>query len=120
MRFVEKAEIRPGRCAVIPTIPGNHVDGFFDTGSEMPGFDNHIYVSLVAVREMARKLNWVSPETYQEALDQVAALERQIKDLEADLLEADKFASAVDVLESRDFRARKKPGRPKTKHEEAA
>ena len=120
MRFVEKAEIRPGRCAVIPTIPGTHPEGFFDTGSELPGFDNHVYVSLVAVKEMARKINWVSPATYQEALDQIEALERQIRDAEADLRETQQFMDAIDVIESRDFRARRKPGRPKKQTEEAA
>ena len=46
MRFVERAEIRPSRCAVLPQIPGNHPRGFIDTGSELiGGLDNHVYVS---------------------------------------------------------------------------
>ena len=120
MRFVERADIRPHRCAVVPTIAGDHPDGYFDTGSEMPGFDNHIYVSVVAVREMARKLNWVSPETYQEALDQIDALERELAQANAELRETQHFMDAIDVIESRDFRARRKPGRPKKQTEEAA
>lgn len=112
MRFVERADIRPSRCAVFPQIAGNHPQGFFDCG-ELPGFDNRVYVSIVAVEEMARKRGWCSPDEQAELAAERNALEERLQQLEAELMEADKFQHAVDVLESRDFRARKKPGRPK-------
>lgn len=63
MRFVTQATIRPHRCAVIPFIGSTHAKGFIDTGAEMGvgNFREHVYVSIVAVEEMARMIRWCSP-----------------------------------------------------------
>ena len=119
MRRVPEAVVRPGRCAVFPQIGGAHEKGYFDTGSEMPGFDNHVYVSVVAVEEMARILGWTPPDDRMELEARAAGLAAEVERLTEELAEADKFAHAVDVLESRDFRARRKPGRPKQTKEAA-
>jgi hypothetical protein len=63
---------------------------WIDTGAEMAGFDNHIYISEVAVNEMARLLGCPTATEYgrlvaelqtvytdlANALDQVAALSK--------------------------------------------
>lgn len=113
MRFVERAEIRPSRCAVFPHLPGNHPDGFFDTGSELMSspFDNHVYVSVVAAREMARKLGWTSPEDAVDLRRELETLERECERLREENAELNREFEAIDVLASRGFVARKKPGR---------
>lgn len=113
MRLVERALTRPMHCAVFPTLGASHSKGYIDPGTELPGFDNHVYVSVEAVEQMAQLIGHPSRESHADALQRVAELEQKVADLETDLREADKFAEAVDVLESRDFRARRKPGRPK-------
>lgn len=120
MRLVERAVTRPMHCAVFPTLGAAHGKGYIDPGTELPGFDNHVYVSVEAVEQMAEFIGFPSREAHAAALARADDLERKVADLEADLREADKFAEAVDVLESRDFRARRKPGRPKKTMGEAA
>lgn len=118
MRFVEQAAIRPHHCAVFPHIGSNHREGFFDTGSELPGFDNHVYVSVAAVREMARlpQVDMVAGEELRDALDELAQLRRRLAQLEDEVADLNRDFEAIDVLASRGFQARKKPGRPvKTK-----
>lgn len=115
MRLVERALTAPARCAVIPFIGSNHERGYVDTGSEVPpsAIDQHVYVSVVAVEEMARLIGW-SPAADLEALRvELDAAAAEVLRLEAELAEADQLVRAIDTLESADFRARKKPGRPR-------
>lgn len=119
MRLVERAATRPMRCAVLPQIGQNHERGFIDTGSEMPGFDNHVYVSVVAAEQMARMVGWV-PGRDLKAVE--AERDEALADLAAvreELASAERHLEAVDLLESRGFTARKKPGRPKREAVEA-
>lgn len=59
MRLVPKPVTRPGHCAVLPYLGQTAQDEqWVDTGSEMPGFDNHVYISSTAVREMAALLGY--------------------------------------------------------------
>lgn len=116
MRFVQRAEIRPGRCAVLPQIGGDHPLGFFDCG-EMPGFDNRVFVSVVAAEEMARKLGWTPPVERQELEARVAALEGEVDRLGEEVREADRFAEAAEyTLGKFGEKVRRKPGRPKKQH----
>lgn len=121
MRFVERAVIRPSRCAVFPHIPGDHKDGFFDTGSELlsSAFDNHVYVSVVAAEAMAQKLGWSSPEDVKELRHQFEQLERENQRLREENEELNREFEAIDVLASAGFTARKKPGRKPTTPREA-
>lgn len=120
MRFVEKAEIRPMRCAVCPTIGQNHPGGFIDTGVEMQPapVDQRVYVSEVGTRELMRVWGWPSPEEHAELVSERDALAGELTDAQADLRETQQFMDAIDVIESRDFRARRKAGR-KPKQEAA-
>ena len=58
MRWVATPASRPHHCAAVPFIARDE-EGFIDTGSELPGYDNHVYVSVKAVREMARMVGMV-------------------------------------------------------------
>lgn len=111
MRWVEVAAIRPHRCAVIPFVGGHDSRGYIDTGSEMEGFDNHIYVSVTAVDAMADLIGRPTISQFREVVtsnqEHAAALAQVIA--ERDDLKA-RF-DAIDVLAGADFRARKKPGR---------
>jgi uncharacterized protein (UPF0335 family) len=115
VRFVEKAVIRPSRCAVLPHLPsgGNHPDGFIDTMAEMPssGFDQHVYVSVVAVREMAKMIGWHSPETMDATENELEALKHRCAALEDEVQTLNKEFEAIDLLESAGYTSRKKPGR---------
>lgn len=115
MRFCEKAPIRPHHCAVIPHLGANHPDGYIDSGNEITAIDPHIYVSVVAVREMARVIGDPSREEHADALARIERLEQELEATKNALAEADRLVEAIDVIESRDFRARKKPGRPSSR-----
>ena len=114
MRFVEKAVINPMRCAVLPQIGANHDQGYIDSGSEMiaSGRDQHVYVSVVAVREMARLLGFPSPEEFAEVESDRDAIAAELADAQEDLAKADTYLDAIDVIESRGFATRRKTGRP--------
>lgn len=124
MRLVDRATIKPMRCAALPQIGSTHDRGFIDTGSEMPGlgdqWDNHIYVSVVAVEEMSRLIGGGTPGDLAERDARIAELEARVTDLEGELERAEAILDSIDALESADFRARRKTGRPKTKTEVAA
>lgn len=109
MRWVEDATMNPGRCAVTGRSDGP----FLDTGATIATIEPRVYLSGPAVQQIADAAQFISHEQHAETLARVAELEKRCKELEEDLLEADKFAAAVDVLESRDFTARRKAGRPK-------
>lgn len=118
MRFVERAPVRPHHCAVIPHLGANHKDGYIDSGNEMSCIDPHIYVSVVAVREMARLIGDPSREEFEAATARVAQLEEELAAAKDALDSAERFIEAIDAIESRDFRARKKPGRPRKNESE--
>jgi hypothetical protein len=114
MRLVARAAHRPMRCAALPYIGQNHESGFVDTGSELiGGWDNHVYISVVAVKEMARLINWVPPGELRAVERDVEQLRAELQIAKAELEEAQRVIAAVDVIESEGFRARKKSGRPK-------
>lgn len=120
MRWVEAAAIRPNRCAVLPFIGNSNArKGFIDTGAELDGFDNHVYVSVEAAEEMARMLGWQSPQAVRDLQRELAAAGELIGELQARALEMEQAFGAIDVIESAGFRARKKPGR-KPREEVAA
>jgi hypothetical protein len=120
MRWVESATIRPHRCAVIPFV-GSDESGFIDTGSEMEGFDNHVYVSVTAVKEMARMIGLPSKAEYNQIVAEANNVARQLEDMAADLADARRELDAIDVIESadyREFKRRKRTGRPPGRKEE--
>ncbi len=122
MRWVAQAVTAPARCAVLPYVGATHELGFIDTGSELPDggdgrFDKHIYVSVVGARELARVIGYVDPADLEA---RVAELEALLAAQAEELALANRQLDAIDVMESADFRARRKPGRPAKQREEVA
>jgi hypothetical protein len=112
VRLVDRPVLRPSHCAVFP-FRAEDPDGFVDTGSELPGFDNRVYVSAAAVREMAKLLGFPSPEEHSRVLGELERLRGEVERLEGEVREYDRRFEAIDVLESADFRARRRVGRPR-------
>ena len=74
------------------------------------GLDNHVYVSVVAAEEMAL-LGWISPAASCELEDHIENLERENARLEGEVDDLNQDFQAIDMLASKGFVARKKPGR---------
>lgn len=113
MRWVATAAIRPHRCAVIPYIGAGHERGYFDAGSELDGFDNHVYISVVAAEQMAGMLGWASPHERAALIQEVEDLRRDRARLEDENSDLNRDFEAIDLLASKGFQARKKQGRPR-------
>lgn len=120
MRWVQSAVTAPNKCAVLPYIGRDHDLGFIDTGSELPGrgdrWDSHVYVSVVAARELANFIGYHSPETVQAMQETVQEAQAERDAALARVAELEAAFGAIDALESEGLRARKKAGR-KPKHE---
>lgn len=110
MRVVAHAAIRPHRCAVIPFIGNsNTAEGFIDTGYDLPGWDPHVYVSVQAVKEMARLIGWGPRLTNPE----LGRLRARVAELEAQVTARDEQIAAFGVLKQAGVVQEKRPpGRP--------
>lgn len=113
MRWVQQAMIRPHRCAAVPYIGNSSTNkGFIDTGSELDGFDNHVYISVEWVEAAARFVGF-EPEvvaqglrTQLEAKDtKIAATEERAADLQRQL-------DAIHTLKLAGATSARRPGRP--------
>lgn len=103
MRWVSQAVIRPSRCAVIPFIGNSSgTRGFIDTGQDLPGWDNHVYISVEAVEEMARMIGWAPRPTVPPAEKEKA----RIAQLEAEKLQLAQVVDAVEILKNNGFSAK--------------
>ena len=118
MRWVETAAIRPHRCAAIPFIGGNDKLGYIDTGSELDGFDNHVYLSVRAVHEMANLIGRPTLEQFREVVDSNIAFSERLDEVTRERDELQARFDAIDVIESADFRARRKTGRKPVQRQE--
>jgi hypothetical protein len=94
-----------------PQLGSAHRKGYFDVGSELPGFDNHGYVSVEFVEQAAQHLNWHSPDTVSEIEAELESYKHRVAQLEDEVRELNKDFDAIEVLQSRGYTARKKPGR---------
>lgn len=118
MRWVPTAAVRPARCAAIPFIGGNDELGYIDTGSELDGFDNHVYISVRAVHEMANMIGRPTREQFQEVVESNIHFSQRLDEVTRERDELLARFDAIDVIESADFRARKKTGRKPVKRQE--
>ena len=109
LRWVPAAIMRPHRCAMIPYVGGTSPKGFFDSGTDYRG--DRVYVSVIAVEEMARALGFESPGQIRARETSLAAHNLKITQLTDDLAEANRELDAVEVLQSRRFEQRKPRGR---------
>lgn len=100
------------RCAVLPQLGHAHARGYIDTGAELHGWDNHVYISVVAVEQLAQTIGLPTPGEVtaltvelQEARERVEALEKANAELTEQL-------DAVQVLKRYGTKVERKPGRP--------
>lgn len=113
MRIVDRPAFKPARCAAIPFLgPASHPDErWIDTGSEMEGFDNHVYLSETAVRQCMSLLGYVMPlevEALQKEFDELVEVAQSLHD---QLIEQDKVIEGMDVIGK--FAAREAKRKPK-------
>lgn len=112
MRWVPHAAIRPHRCAAIPFIGNSNTrGGFIDTGQDLPGWDPHVYVSVEAVKEMARMIGWAPADTGQR--QRLENLRGQLAEAEAETALLREQLAAVRVLKNSGFAQANPPGRPR-------
>ena len=112
MRIVDQASHLPHHCAVLPYV-GNGKSRFFDTGTDLDR--QRVYVSFVAVCEMARQIGWIAPSAKREFEDEIASLQARIEELEADLADEQRKNDSIEFLGTKDFIARQKRGPKKGK-----
>lgn len=102
-------------CAVLPQLGHAHARGYVDCGTELRGWDNHIYISVVAIEKLAQTVGLPTPSEVaglglelQEARERIAALEAENAGMSEQL-------DAVAVLKRYGTKAERKPGRPTKK-----
>ena len=115
MRLVDRPYARPMHCAATPFLGQLSPGRWVDTGSELPGFDNHVYLHERSVYEAARLLGFPERGEYRQACqDRDKALAR-VAELERQVAEQAQALEAVQVLKNTGFQQTRPPGRPKTK-----
>ena len=84
MRLVERPVFKPHHCAALPqrgqTAAGER---WVDTGNELSGFDNHVYLSETAVREAGKLLGHIMPEVHEQVANERAQLQTKLDEAEA-------------------------------------
>lgn len=113
MRLVDKPHLRPHRCAAVPFIGQTADCRWVDTGQSLGFDDDRVYLSEPAIVDAAKLLGHPSVEEYTAVVHERDRLFARVTELEDELTEASRMVDAIDVIESADFRARKKAGRPK-------
>lgn len=113
MRFVQDAARVPSRCSFYPQIGPSHSEGFVESDMLV---DDHFstYVSVVALREIAEKIPQagIAPRSQlDEALEELAAAQRENEDLREQLKVADDELNAIHTIRGRGYSVQKKPGR---------
>lgn len=107
MRWVPSAAVRPNHCACIPFVAGRHPEGFFDFGTEIMAFDGHVYVSVVAAKQMASAMGWGPVVKADDS-----ALRSELENAKLELVQAGEFREAAEkVFESFGKKVPGKPGR---------
>lgn len=110
MHVSEQAKWPPHLCALTGTSSGP----FVVTDVTLPGFDPRVQVSVAGLKKTARDMaGMVDGEVHQAVLDRISELESELDAVRVELEKSERLVEAIDVIESADFRARKKTGRPK-------
>lgn len=111
MFIVDRPLIQPGMCVISGKTTSEA--GFIDLG---PYFypDPHLYLEVDATIDLARNLlGMVSQAEYAELEAKLDKAESDLERAQAEVVEAQRYLDAIDILESKDFRSRRKPGPPK-------
>lgn len=100
MRVVDRPYTRPNACAAKPHI-GQTAEGerWVDTGAELNGFDNHVYLCETSVREAAAALDLtlVDDEEYVAVIREAEAANLVAAKLQAELDELRAFKDSVYI-----------------------
>lgn len=104
---VETATLAPAMCAFTKSAKGPFIDLGRDFDFDHAG---RIYIREAYARELGLFVGLVD---LPEESDELERAYERIAVLEDELAVSDGVIEAIDVIESRDFRARKRPGRPK-------
>lgn len=118
MNRVSKAQLKPHHCAVNPHLGSEPHKGLWDTGQDLQGPGSHIhrvYVAVSTVEDLAHRQGWVSPEEFAHMAEENRVLAASLAEATAELDAMESVVDAIDVIESADFRSRKRPGKPKVK-----
>jgi hypothetical protein len=119
MRIVDRPYAKPMRCAALPYIGQTAAVRWVDTGSHLDGPDDHVYLSEPAVTEAARMFGWQPPGEIRSRDNEIARLRSALAAMTNERDELQQAWRAIDVIESRDFTTRRKPGRPRLEKEPA-
>lgn len=95
MRIVERPVFKPLRCAAIPHIGQTDDVRWVDTGAEMPGFDNHVYLSSSAVEAAARLLSMPTQREYDELSDELDNMREDNDALARRIDKLEKYEAAI-------------------------
>ncbi|HZA18920.1 MAG TPA: hypothetical protein VE645_18920 [Pseudonocardiaceae bacterium] len=110
---MDRPHCRPMHCAAIPFIGQTAVgERWIDTGSEMPGFDNHVYLSATAVRQAWELLGYPSIQEFEAMKTRAEEAEDLALELADELDAAKKELQAIDALESAGYRRRDAKTKP--------
>jgi hypothetical protein len=105
----------PGRCILFPQNTSDP-EGFI-YGETLAGpfaTDIRPTISIRGLREAAQRYaGMVTAEDVESLRQELVDLQVEVEQCRQELAEYDRRFTAIDVLESADYTARKKPGRPK-------
>lgn len=102
MRLVSRPVFKPMRCAAVPYIGQTAAEErWVDTGSEMDGFDNHIYLSETAVKAAGDLLGIPSIQDHAEVLRLLALAEQEISLLNKRVAELEPLETAFVRMQIR-------------------
>ena len=87
MNIVQRCTHAPGYC--IATMASEDPKGFVDTGLTPACVDPRVYISVCWIHQKATEMGFVDGEL-------LAAEKRRVKELEAQLREADKLIGAAE------------------------
>lgn len=117
MRRVDRPEQAPHTCAF--TLKGQDPEGFFTELTVLRGLDPVVYAAASWVRQAARQLGMVHHDEHQMVVGELEQANHRIAQLEDEVAHLNRDFEAIDILESKGFRSRRKPGRPKVEREAA-
>ena len=91
--------MRPARCAGIAHInPVDHPEERWLDCGEMPGYDNHVYLSETAVRQAMVHFGFLTPLEVAEIIRLKDEAEEALIERHQELLAAEAELAAIDLL----------------------
>jgi hypothetical protein len=88
---------------------------FIDFGVRMNAIDPNVLIQVDVAKDVGRFVGMVTQEDHELVVEERDLLANKVADLKGEVEELEKFKASVDFIASKDFTARRKPGRPKQK-----